>query len=245
MREGVWEDGEKLAPDEQVGELLKHGSLSIGFLGLAESMKVMFGKYHSENTETFEKAYDVIKFMREWCDNKSEEYNLNISLFATPAEGLSGKFTKKDKIQFGEIEGVTDREYYTNSFHVPVYYEITAFDKINIEAPFHELCNAGCIGYIELDGNARNNVNAFQKIVQYSLDKNMTYFSINHPVDRCPICGYEGVINSTCPSCGVNEQEVHFSRLRRVTGYITGDFQTRFNSAKQAEVRDRVKHGKG
>lgn len=243
MREGVWEDGETLNPNDKVEELLKHGTLSIGFLGLAECLKALYGKHHGENKDIWEKGYNIIKYMREFCNRKSEEYNLNITLFATPAEGLSGKFTKKDKNEFGVIEGVTDRDYYTNSSHIPVYFNITAYEKIRLEAPFHELCNAGHIGYIELDGNARNNPEVLKKIVQYALINNMSYFSINHPVDRCPACGYEGIIGSVCPSCGVSENEVHFSRLRRVTGYLTGDFQTRFNSAKQAEVKDRLKHG--
>jgi anaerobic ribonucleoside-triphosphate reductase len=243
MREGVWENGDTLNPDDTIEELLKHGSLSIGFIGLAECLKALYGKHHGEDKEVWQKGYNVIKFMREYCNKKSEEYDLNITLFATPAEGLSGKFTKKDKAEFGIIEGVTNRDYYTNSSHIPVYFNITAYEKIKLEAPFHELCNAGHIGYIEIDGNARNNPDALRKIVQYALMNNMTYFSINHPVDRCPSCGYEGIIGSTCPSCGALENEVHFSRLRRVTGYLTGDFQTRFNSAKQSEVKDRLKHG--
>lgn len=242
MREGSWEGGEKLKPTDKVRDLLKHGTLSIGFIGLAECMKAMYGKHHGESAEVHEKALDVIRYMREYTDRKAEEYNLNVSLFATPAEGLSGKFTKKDRKTFGTIEGVTDREYYTNSFHVPVYYPITALNKITKEAPFHELCNAGAISYIELDGNARNNTEAFQKIVQFALDSDMGYFSINHPVDRCPRCEYEGIIGAECPSCGAHEDEVHFYRLRRVTGYLTGDYTERFNSGKRAEVEDRVKH---
>lgn len=243
MREGIWENGENLNCDDEIGDLLKHGTISIGFIGLVECMKAMYGRHHGESKEIWDKAYKTIKFMRDYCDKKSEELNLNISLFATPAEGTSGLFTKYDKKQYGEIKGVTDREYYTNSYHIPVYYNITAFKKIELEAPFHELCNAGAISYIELDGNARNNPQALQTLVQYALKKDMKYFAINHPVDRCPVCGYEGIIGNVCPSCGAKEENVHFCRIRRVTGYLTGDYQTRFNSAKQAEVRDRVKHG--
>lgn len=242
MREGAWEDGDKLNPDASVGELLKHGTISIGFLGLAECMKALVGKHHAEDSESYALATDIVQFMRDYCDVKSERLNLNVSLFATPAEGLSGKFTKRDKETFGEIEGVTDREYYTNSHHVPVYYPIGSAMKIKFEAPFHEMCNAGTIGYIELDGAARNNVEALESIVKYALSQNMTYFSINHPIDRCGNCNYEGIIGSVCPSCGIAECDTHISRLRRVTGYLTGDFQTRFNSAKQAEVNDRIKH---
>lgn len=242
MREGVWEGGEALGPDDKVADLLKHGSLSIGFIGIAESMKAMYGKHHAEDEEVYRKAQDVVRHMRAYCDAASEKHNLNITLFATPAEGLSGKFTKNDAREYGSIPGVTDREYYTNSFHVPVYYQTTAARKISLEAPFHELCNAGAISYIELDGNVRSNPEAFRKIVAYALEQNVSYFSINHPIDRCTSCGYEGIIGESCPSCGKKETEVHISRLRRVTGYLTGDYQTRFNGAKQAEVRDRVKH---
>lgn len=242
MREGVWEGGKELQPDDAVGEHLKHGSLSIGFIGLAECMKAMYGKHHAESVEVWRSAIELIQCMRDFCDVASDKLGLNITLFATPAEGLSGKFTKIDKEQYGEIAGITDREYYTNSFHVPVYCSVPAHMKIEIEAPFHPICNAGAISYVELDGNARNNPDAFLSIVQYALKSNISYFSVNHTVDRCPKCGYEGIIGDDCPICGATEEEVNFYRLRRVTGYLTGDFQTRFNSAKVAEVKDRVKH---
>ena len=167
---------------------------------------------------------------------------MNITLFATPAEGLSGKFTKIDRARYGLIPGVNDREYYTNSFHIPVYHTLPAYRKIELEAPFHTLCNAGAISYVELDGNVRANTAAFLRIVQYALAQDIGYFSINHPIDRCPACGYEGVIGDVCPGCEAHENHVHFQRLRRVTGYLTGDYKVRFNAAKQAEVRDRVKH---
>jgi len=243
MREGVWEGGEQLAADDQVGDLLKHGSLSIGFIGLAECMKALYGKHHGEDEEVYRKAYELISYMRKYCDEQSERHNLNITLFATPAEGLSGKFTKRDRAVYGKVPEIVEREYYTNSFHIPVYYSLSAAKKIELEAPFHDLCNAGAISYIELDGNARNNPAAFINIVKYALSRQVSYFSINHPIDRCTSCGYEGIIGATCPSCGKHENDVHIRRLRRVTGYLTGDYQTRFNSAKQAEVRDRVKHG--
>ncbi|MDP1510398.1 anaerobic ribonucleoside triphosphate reductase [Paenibacillus sp. CMAA1739] len=242
MREGVWEGGEKLEPDEKVGSLLKHGTLSIGFIGLAECMKALYGKHHGEDDAVYREAQRIITSMRMYCDRMSEHYNLNITLFATPAEGLSGKFTLLDQRDFGIIPEVNDREYYTNSFHIPVYYKLPAARKISLEAPFHNLCNAGAISYIELDGNARNNPDAFLKIVQYALHQNIGYFSINHPVDRCTECGYEGIIGTSCPQCGTDEEHTHFQRLRRVTGYLTGDYTVRFNAAKQAEVRDRVKH---
>lgn len=242
MREGVWEGGEQLAPDDQVRDLIKHGSLSIGFIGMAECMKAMYGKHHGEDEEVYKKALEIVAFMRAYCDRQSDLHNLNITLFATPAEGLSGKFTKRDRATYGKVPGIVDREYYTNSFHIPVYYPISAAKKISLEAEFHELCNAGAISYIELNGNARSNPEAFLKIIQYALSQNVSYFSINHPIDRCSACGFEGIIGANCPSCGKHENEVHIRRLRRVTGYLTGDYQTRFNAAKQAEVRDRVKH---
>ncbi|NGM81232.1 DUF3029 family protein [Paenibacillus sp. 7124] len=242
MREGVWEGGEELSPDDEVRDLLKHGTLSIGFIGLAECMRALYGRHHGENAEVYAAAYEIIARMREFCDEAADEYDLNISLFATPAEGLAGKFTKVGRLQFGAIPGITDREYYTNSFHIPVYYRLPAAKKIELEAPFHALCNAGAISYVELDGNARNNSAAFMRIVQFALAKDIGYFSVNHPIDRCPACGYEGIIGDECPSCGAEESEVPMSRIRRVTGYLTGDYKTRFNLAKQAEVRDRVKH---
>lgn len=242
MREGVWEGGENLNPDDAVEDLIKHGSLSIGFIGLAEAMKAMYGKTHAEDTFVYEKALSIISYMREFCDDMSERLNLNVTLFATPAEGLSGKFTQQDIRTYGQLEGVTDRVYYTNSFHIPVYTDITASKKIQLEAPFHALCNAGAISYVEIDGNARNNQQGFKQIVDYALAQNISYFSVNHPLDRCPDCGYEGIIGETCPSCGAHEQTTDFRRLRRVTGYLTGSYTTRFNNAKQAEVKDRKNH---
>lgn len=243
MREGVWEGGETLRPDEPVRDLIKHGSLSVGFIGLAECLVALFGAHHGEDEEARAFGYRVVEHMRKFCDAAAEAHDLNVSLFATPAEGLAGKFTKMDRATFGVISGVTDREYYTNSMHVPVYFPISAARKIDIEAPFHALCNAGAISYIELDGNARNNTRAFMRTVQYALAQNIGYFSVNHPIDRCPACGYEGIIGSECPSCGAHESDVKMSRIRRVTGYLTGSYTERFNPAKQAEVRDRVRHG--
>ncbi|MDQ0723856.1 anaerobic ribonucleoside triphosphate reductase [Paenibacillus sp. W4I10] len=242
MREGVWEGGEQLGPNEPVADLLKHGTLSLGFIGLAECMTALYGRHHGQDPHVHREALNIIRTMREFCDRMSEQHNLNITLFATPAEGLSGKFTKIDRERYGLIAGVNDREYYTNSFHIPVYHTLPAYRKIELEAPFHTLCNAGAISYVELDGNVRANTAAFLRIVQYALAQDIGYFSINHPIDRCPACGYEGVIGDVCPGCEAHENHVHFQRLRRVTGYLTGDYKVRFNAAKQAEVRDRVKH---
>ncbi|SDD35883.1 ribonucleoside-triphosphate reductase class III catalytic subunit [Paenibacillus sp. CF095] len=242
MREGVWEGGEQLGPNDPVADLLKHGTLSLGFIGLAECMTALYGRHHGQDPHVHHEALNIIRTMREFCDRMSEQHNLNITLFATPAEGLSGKFTKIDRERYGLIAGVNDREYYTNSFHIPVYHTLPAYRKIELEAPFHTLCNAGAISYVELDGNVRANTAAFLRIVQYALAQDIGYFSINHPIDRCPACGYEGVIGDVCPGCEAHENHVHFQRLRRVTGYLTGDYKVRFNAAKQAEVRDRVKH---
>lgn len=242
MREGVWEGGNELSPEDRVRDLIKHGTLALGFIGLAECLKALMGVHHGEDEEARRLGLEVIARMRRHCDEASERYNLNITLFATPAEGLSGKFTKLDRQTFGVIPEITDREYYTNSFHIPVYYPVAAFQKIRWEAPFHKLCNAGAISYVELDGNARQNTSAFRSIVQYALKEDIGYFSVNHPLDRCPACHYEGIIGSACPQCGGEEENIPFQRLRRVTGYLTGNYTERFNSAKQAEVRDRVKH---
>jgi ribonucleoside-triphosphate reductase len=168
---------------------------------------------------------------------------MNVSCYATPAESTAGRFQTINRKKFGVIPNVTEREYMTNSYHIPVWFNITAKKKIDLEAPFHELCNGGHISYVELNGNARNNTDAIHSIVDYAMDKNMGYFSMNLSLDRCPRCGYEGIIGNECPKCfAKDETEVHIRRLRRCTGYLTGDYQVRFNPYKQAEVRDRVKH---
>lgn len=240
MQNGSWIGGEKLKPNEKIGDLLRNGSVSIGFVGLAECLKALFGVHHGESPSAWKAGYSIIAYIKDYCDKKSDEYDMNITCFATPAESLAGKFAKLLQQQYGKIEGVTDRDYLTNSFHVPVYYEIKANEKIDREAPFHKLTNAGHISYVELDGNARNNLQAFKRIVQYALSKNMGYFSINHPVDKCLSCNFDGVINKECPICGESNEE-NISRIRRVTGYLVGNLN-RFNSAKRAEEKDRVKH---
>lgn len=239
---GVWLDSEKLKNTDKLKKVYKHGTLSIGFIGLAECMKALVGTHHAENGETKKLAYKIISFMRKKCDEYSEKYNLNFTLLATPAEGLSGRFVKVDRAIYGKIKGVTDREYYTNSFHVPVYYKISVADKIHIEAPYHALTNAGHITYIELDGDTTNNLEAFEKIVRIMHDEGIGYGAINHPVDRDPVCGFTGVIGDVCPGCGRTEEDgVKFDRIRRITGYLVGTVD-RFNNGKRAEERDRVKH---
>jgi ribonucleoside-triphosphate reductase len=223
--------------------VLKHGTLSVGFIGLAEALVALRGEHHGQSVESQQLGLKIISHMRARTDAKSQETGLNFTLLATPAEGLSGRFVRIDKQVYGVIPGVTDREYYTNSFHVPVYYPITAFKKIAIEAPYHALTNAGHISYIELDGDASKNLPAFEAVIRYMQQMGIGYGSINHPVDRDPVCGYTGVIDNVCPRCGRSEEEggEKFERIRRITGYLVGTLD-RFNNAKRAEERDRVKH---
>lgn len=207
MGNGVWVESDKLGWNDEVGEVLKHGTLTIGFIGLAEAMVALFGKHHGEDDDVRSLAYETVEFMRSLCDEFTHEDNLNYSLIATPAEGLSGKFVPKDRERYGVIEGVTDKSYYTNSFHVPVYYPIAAAKKIEIEAPYHALCNGGHITYIELDGDTTQNLEAFESVIRYMHDCGIGYGAINHPVDRDPVCGYTGIIGDTCPCCGRREFE--------------------------------------
>ena len=242
MGEGVWIDSEKLGYNDEVGEILKHGTLSVGFIGLAECLKALIGVHHGESEMAQNLGLEIIGHMRRRMDEISEKTHLNFSLLATPAEGLSGRFIKIDKKKFGIIEGITDKEYYTNSFHIPVYFPISAFKKIQLEAHYHALTNAGHISYIELDGDPAKNIDAFEKVVRYMKTQGIGYGSINHPVDRDPVCGYNGIIGDTCPKCGRSEENgPKFQRIRRITGYLVGTLD-RFNDAKRAEVRDRVKH---
>lgn len=207
MGNGVYLDSGDLEWDDEIESALVHGTLSIGFIGLAEAMFCIFGQHHGESDAVWKHAFDTVRFMRDFCDRESEEHRLNFSLLATPAEGLSGKFVGKDKEKFGEIPGVTDKDYYTNSFHVPVYYNIGVAEKIEKEAPFHSLCNAGHITYVELDGDTTSNLSAFETIVRHMHDCGIGYGAINHPVDRCPICNYQGVIYDECPKCHRKEFE--------------------------------------
>ena len=242
MGQGNWFGSEKLKPNDKLGDVIKHGTLSIGFIGLAETLKAMIGQHHGESDEAEELGLDIITHMRERCDEYTKKYHLNFSLLATPAEGLAGRFTKMDRKEYGKIEGVTDRDFYTNSFHVPVYYNISAFDKIDKEAPFHALCNAGHISYIELDGDPSDNIEAFEAVIRHMKDAGIGYGSVNHPVDRDPVCGFSGIIKGNrCPSCGRIEDDVLFERLRRITGYLVGSLE-RWNDGKKAEEAARVKH---
>lgn len=243
MGQGIWMESSKLKPDDMLRDIIKHGTLSIGFIGLAETLIALTGKHHGESEEAQKLGLDIIKHMRERTDEASKKYNLNFSILATPAEGLAGRFVKIDRKKYGNIQGITDREYYTNSFHIPVYYKISCFEKINKEAPYHEFCNAGHITYVELDGDPLNNLEAFESIIRIMKDSGVGYGSINHPVDRDPVCGYNGIIGDSCPKCGRSEDdgEVSFERLRRITGYLVGSLD-RWNNAKKAEESDRLKH---
>ena len=207
MGQHVWLDSEKLKNTDKVGEVLKHGTLTVGFIGLAETLKALIGKHHGESEEARELGLKIITHMRQRVDEESQKEKLNFTLLATPAEGLSGRFVKMDKKKYGIIDGVTDREYYTNSFHIPVYYKISAFNKIKIEAPYHELTNGGHISYVELDGDPTKNLQAFEQIIRCMKESGIGYGSINHPVDRDPICGFTGIIKDVCPCCGRKEFE--------------------------------------
>ena len=225
MGQGVWLDSEKLGPSDEVGEVLKHGTLSIGFIGLAETLISLYGHHHGESDAMQEKGLAIVQYMRQYLDARSERTHMNYSLLATPAEGLSGRFVRMDKKRYGLIPGVTDKDYYTNSFHIPVYYNISAYEKIRKEAPYHALPTAGHISYVELDGDTANNLEAFESIVRCMHDCGIGYGSINHPVDRDPICGYVGVIGEVCPRCGRREGEaVSPERIKELRKLYPGTF---------------------
>ena len=242
MKEGVWYGSEQLKHNDTVGEVLKHGTLSIGFIGLAETLTLLVGEHHGESEEAQKLGLNIVKQMREFCDKKSVEMGMNFSLIATPGEGLSGRFLGIDRWQFGSIKGVTDKEYYTNSYHVPVSFDITAYDKIQIEAPYHALANAGHITYVELDGDPTQNIEALISIIRCMSDAGVGYGAINHPIDQDPVCNYVGIIGNECPKCGREDDgNPPFERIRRITGYLVGGLN-RFNNAKRAEEAQRRKH---
>lgn len=216
MGEGVWMDSDKLGADDEVRAVLKHGTLSIGFCGLAECLVALTGKHHGESKESQKLGLQIVSYIRDYCDKKSKKFHMNVTCLATPAESLSGRLLRADKAKYGVIKGVTDREYYTNSFHVPVYYQLPAMQKIDIEAPYHALTNAGHISYVELDGDPTKNLVAFERIVRHMKEAGIGYGSINHPVDRDPLCGYNGIINDVCPCCGRTEHIEIKEKIRRI-----------------------------
>lgn len=207
MGEHVWMDSDMLDIDDEVGEVLKHGTLSIGFIGLAETLKTLIGEHHGESEKAQELGLKIIGDIREYCDKASRIYGMNVTCLATPAESLSGRFVRMDKERYGVIPGVTDRDFYTNSFHIPVYHKINAFRKIELEAPYHALTNAGHISYVELDGDPSKNIEAFERIIRHMKECGIGFGSINHPVDRDPECGFNGIIGDICPCCGRREHE--------------------------------------
>jgi len=237
MENGIWDGGQNLGPNDEVRDTFASGTLGIGFIGGHNAMMALYGEGHGKNENAYNTLYKAVSEIRDVATEKSKEFNLNFSALATPAEGLSGRFTKIDREKFGTIEGVNDRDYYINSFHVDVKENISSIEKIKREAPFHELTRGGHITYIELDGEAKKNVLALMKIVRAMQKEGIGYGSINHPIDRCRSCGHKGIIECACPICGSKE----ISRTRRITGYLTGDLDG-WNSYKQAEERDRAKH---
>jgi ribonucleoside-triphosphate reductase (formate) len=240
LMSGMWVGSENLKPEDEVREVLKHGTLGVGFIGLAECLIALCGHHHGESEEAQKLGLDIITFMRDRTKILSDQYDLNYSVFATPAEGLSGKFTKKDKKKYGVVPGVTDKDYYTNSNHVPVYYKCSADHKAKIEAPYHDLTRGGHIFYIELDGDATHNIKAVEQIVGLIDKYDIGYGSINHNRNRCLDCSYEDASANLeeCPVCGSH----NIDKLQRITGYLVGTTD-RWNSGKLAELHDRVTHG--
>ncbi|HBS10161.1 MAG TPA: anaerobic ribonucleoside triphosphate reductase [Firmicutes bacterium] len=241
MGQHIWLDSDKLKWNDTIESVIRHGTLTVGFIGLAECLKALIGKHHGESDEAQELGVKIIGHMRDKTDEYTKKYNLNFSLIATPAEGLSGRFVKIDKEKYGIIPGVTDRDYYTNSFHIPVYYKISIFDKIKKEGPYNALTNGGHITYVEVDGDVAKNEKAFESIIRCMHDNGIGYGSVNHPIDRDPVCGYNGIIDECCPKCGRHEDDTKFERIRRITGYLVGTTE-RFNDAKKVELSQRVKH---
>ena len=233
----VWKGGAKLSPNDEVGDVWNSGTLAIGFIGGHNAMVALYGEGHGHNDDAWNTLYQAVNTIKRVADEYKDKYHLNYSCIATPAEGLSGRFTKMDRKLYGAIPGVNDLDYYVNSFHVDVRESIGMFDKIKREAPFHKITLGGHISYIELDGEAKKNPGVILKLVRTMHDEEIGYGSINHPVDTCNSCGYRGIIYDKCPVC----QNDQISRLRRITGYLTGSLDS-WNSAKQAEEADRVKH---
>ena len=236
----LWVGAENLKPEETIESVINHGTLGIGFIGLAECLKALIGVHHGESDEAQNLGLEIVGHMRQRMDEATEKYHLNFSLIATPAEGLSGRFVKIDREKYGMIPGVTDRDYYTNSFHVPVYYPISAFEKIAREAPYHELTNGGHISYIELDGDPTQNLEAFEAVVRAMKEAGIGYGAINHPIDRDPVCGYTGIIGEVCPRCGRREGEgVPLSKLQKLGLYKNYNSTTIGYHGDPAEEADR------
>ena len=243
MGQRIWLGSDKLGWEDTLEDVIKHGTLTVGFIGLAETLKALLGAHHGESEVAQTVGMNMINHLRKRMDEAALKHQLNFSLIATPAEGLSGRFVKIDGKKYGVLEGITDRDYYTNGFHIPVYYKIAAARKIELEAPYHAMTNAGHITYIELDGDLVKNIDAFEIVVRKMKESGIGYGSINHPVDRDPVCGFTGVIDDHCPKCGrlESENDMNFERIRRITGYLVGTMD-KWNNGKRAEEKDRVKH---
>ncbi|EAL0271700.1 anaerobic ribonucleoside triphosphate reductase [Campylobacter lari] len=241
MGEGIWIDSDSLKENDSVEKVIAHGTLAIGYIGLCESLIALIGSHHGQSQEARELGLQIVRFMREFVDEKALKDKLNFSLIATPAEGLSGRFLKLDRKKYGILKGITDKDFYTNSFHIPVDFPISIYNKIQIEAPYHELNNGGHITYVELNGDVSKNLESFERIIKCMKENNIGYGSINFPLDRDPVCGYSGVIDEFCPKCHRKENGTKFERIRRITGYLVGTLD-RFNDAKKAEVHARIKH---
>lgn len=238
MGQKLYMGSENLSEEDEIREAIKNGTLAIGFIGLAEALVALTGKHHGESDEAMELGYKIISRIKEATDRFSDAFDLNFVCYATPAEGLSGRFINIDRKEFGYVMGVTDKTYYTNSYHIPVKYDIGIFEKIKREAPFHKLCAAGHISYVELPSSPKGNREAFEKILNYMAECDMGYAGINFPIDECRDCGFSGIIDDNCPSCGSND----IRRIRRITGYLST--MDRFNDAKLAELFDRKIHGR-
>ncbi|MCV3453413.1 anaerobic ribonucleoside triphosphate reductase [Campylobacter sp. FU_520] len=241
MGEGIWIDSDSLKENDSVEKIIAHGTLAIGYIGLCESLIALVGSHHGQSQEARELGLQIVRFMRKFVDEKALKDKLNFSLIATPAEGLSGRFLKLDQKKYGILKGITDKDFYTNSFHIPVDFPISIYEKIQIEAPYHELNNGGHITYVELNGDVSKNLESFERIIKCMKESNIGYGSINFPLDRDPVCGYSGVIDEFCPKCHRKEDDIKFERIRRITGYLVGTLD-RFNDAKKAEVYARIKH---
>ncbi|MCV3402828.1 anaerobic ribonucleoside triphosphate reductase [Campylobacter sp. IFREMER_LSEM_CL2090] len=241
MGEGIWIDSDSLKENDSVEKIIAHGTLAIGYIGLCESLIALVGSHHGQSQEARDLGLQIVRFMREFVDEKALKDKLNFSLIATPAEGLSGRFLKLDQKKYGILKGITDKDFYTNSFHIPVDFPISIYEKIQIESPYHELNNGGHITYVELNGDVSKNLESFERIIKCMKESNIGYGSINFPLDRDPVCGYSGVIDEFCPKCHRKEDDIKFERIRRITGYLVGTLD-RFNDAKKAEVHARIKH---
>jgi ribonucleoside-triphosphate reductase len=237
MGQKLYLGSEELKPNDPIEEAIKHGTLSVGFIGLAEALTALTGRHHGQSEESQALGLEIAAFMRQKIDEATGEYDLNYTLLATPAEGLSGRFVGLDRKEFGLIPGVTNKDYYTNSFHIPVGFPVSSFDKILLEAPYHKYCNAGHISYVEMPSPPLNNLEAVETIIRHMHDSDMGYGGINYPVDFCVSCNLTGVFNEeNCPRCG----SANIRRVRRITGYLSTT--DRFNDSKRAELRDRVTH---